>query len=288
MSIIPQLIVNSIIVASIYTLVALGFNLAYSTTKFFNLAHGVLAAVGAYIVFYIATHLGWNIYVAVIAGVLGAGLTGYLADRIVYLPLRRRKASGLVLLVASLGVFTMLQALLAILFTSQFQTLSNFSPVQRVFEIGGAYMTGMQMVILAAALAMTLALALVLKFTMFGKAVKAVADDAEVAQIVGINTDRVIGIVFFISGALAGLAGIFVGFDTGIEPTMGLLLLLSGIIASIVGGIGNVYAGIVGALALGLVDNFGIWKISGEWRVAMAYGLLILFLIFRPQGIFKR
>jgi branched-chain amino acid transport system permease protein len=288
MSIIPQLIVNSIIVASIYTLVALGFNLAYSTTKFFNLAHGVLAAVGAYIVFYIATHLGWNIYVAVTVGVLGAGLAGYLADRVVYLPLRRRKASGLVLLVASLGVFTMLQALLAILFTSQFQTLSNFSPVQRVFDLGGAYMTGLQMVILAAALVMTLALALVLKFTMFGKAVKAVADDAEVAQIVGINTDRVIGIVFFISGALAGLAGIFVGFDTGIEPTMGLLLLLSGIIASIVGGIGNVYAGIVGALALGLVDNFGIWKISGEWRVAMAYGLLILFLIFRPQGIFKR
>jgi branched-chain amino acid transport system permease protein len=94
--------------------------------------------------------------------------------------------------------------------------------------------------------------------------------------------------VFFIGSALAGLAGILAGYDTGLEPTMGMSLLLKGVIASIIGGIGNVYGGVLGAFLLGFVENFGIWKISGEWKDAIAFGLLIIFLLFRPQGIFGR
>jgi len=131
-------------------------------------------------------------------------------------------------------------------------------------------------------------LGLVLKKTMFGKAVSAVADDEEVAKIVGINTNKIIGMVFFIGSMIAGLAGIFVGFDTGIEPTMGMSLLLKGVIASIIGGIGNIYGGVLGAFLLGFVENFGIWKISGEWKDAIAFGLLIIFLLFRPSGILKK
>ncbi len=288
MSILPQLIANSVIAGAIYALIALGFNLVYSTTKFFNLTHGVMAAVGGYAVFYLAATLGWNIHVSVIVGALAAGALGYVLDRLVYRPLRRRKASRLVLLVASLGAFTVIQATLAIIFTSQFQTLSQYAPIQKIYEIGGAAITGVQLLILFSSLAIMLILTLVLKFTLFGTAVKAIADDEEVAKIVGIDTDKIIGRVFFIGSAIAGLVGIYVGFDTGIEPTMGLRLLLSGVIASIIGGVGNVYAGVVGAFVLGFAENFGIWKISGEWKDAIAFGLLILFLIFRPQGIFKR
>jgi branched-subunit amino acid ABC-type transport system permease component len=129
---------------------------------------------------------------------------------------------------------------------------------------------------------------LLTKFTMFGKAIKAISDDEEVAKIVGINTNRIIGYVFFISSAIAGLAGILVGYDTGIEPIMGMPLLLKGVIAAIVGGVGNIYAGVLGAFLLGFVENFGIWKISGEWKDAIAFGLLLLFLIFRPKGLIKK
>lgn len=132
------------------------------------------------------------------------------------------------------------------------------------------------------------AIGLVFKFTLFGKAVKAVGDDEEVSKIVGINTSKIIGRVFFIGSAIAGLAGILVGYDTGIEPTMGLSLLLKGVIASIIGGIGNVYGGVLGAFLLGFIENFGIWKISGEWKDAIAFGVLIIFLLFRPQGILKK
>ena len=181
-----------------------------------------------------------------------------------------------------------METILAILFTSQFQTLSAGN--LKVYEMfnGLAVITEVQLLMLASAIILFFGLFFLLKYTIFGKAVKAIGDDEEVSKIVGINTDKIIGRVFFIGSAIAGLAGILVGFDTGIEPTMGLPLLLKGIIASIVGGIGSMAGGILGAFLLGFVENFGIWKISGEWKDAIAFLLLIFFLLFRPTGIIKK
>jgi len=288
MQIIPQLIINSIIAGSIYALMALGFNLIYGATKFFNLAHGVMAAIGGYTVFYFGITLGLDIYLSVAIGALLAGLIGYGSNKLVYLPLRKRKASNMALLVASLGVFTALQAIIAILFTSQFQVLYRNIASQRIFNIFGGSITQTQSVILVSAIIVFAGLALLLKYTIFGKAVRAISDDEEVAKIVGINTNQIIGRIFFIGSAIAGLAGILVGFDTGIEPTMGLSLLLKGVIAVIIGGIGNIYGGVLGAFLLAFVENFGIWKMSGEWKDAIAFAILILFLLFRPQGIIKK
>jgi branched-chain amino acid transport system permease protein len=288
MDILPQLIVNSIIAGAIYSMIALGFNLIYGTVKFFDLGYGALLAVGGYMVYYFGKVLGLPTLVAVALGVLITGAAGYVLYRLIYAPLRERKSSGTVLLVASLGAFTAIQSSLAILFTSQFQTLSNNTRAERVFDIFGGIITQTQLIILACGLSIMIIMALVLKFTLFGKAVKAVGDDEEVSKIVGINTRKIIGKVFFIGSAIGGLAGALVGFDTGIEPTMGLSLLLKGVIASIIGGIGNVYGGVLGAFLIAFIENFGIWKISGEWKDAIAFGVLILFLIFRPQGILKK
>ena len=288
MSILPQLIVNSLIAGSVYALVALGFNLIYGATKFFNLAHGVLAAVGGYVVFFLAKQHDWNVYLAIIIAILFAGLVGWLLDLIVFKKLRKRKASDMVLLVASLGAFTALQAIIAILFTSQFQTLPNGALGNHTFHIGSAAITQVQVIALVAGIVIYLGLLLLLKKTLLGKAITAVSDDEEVSRIVGINTNRIMALVFFIGSAIAGVAGILVGFDTGIEPTMGLPLLLKGVIASIIGGVGSIHGAIVGAFLLGFVENFGIWKLAAEWKDAIAFGVLILFLLFRPNGIFKK
>lgn len=288
MSILPQLFINSIIAGATYTLITLGFNLIYGTTKFFNLAHGVLAAVGGYVVFYLTKTLDINIFIGVLIGIIFAGLIGYGLDKIIYSPLRKRKASNMILLVASLGAFTVLQAVLAILFTSQFQTLSQNFSGYRVYEIFGGFITEIQIIILLVGFMIMAGLALLLNKTMFGKAIKAISDDEEVARIVGINTNKIIGYVFFIGSAIAGIAGILIGFDTGIEPTMGLPLLLKGVIAAIIGGVGSIYGGVAGSFLLGFVENFGIWKIPGEWKDAISFTLLIIFLLFRPRGIFKR
>lgn len=288
MGILPQLIMNSIIAGAIYTLIALGFNLIYGATKFFNLAHGIMAAIGGYTVFYFAKTLGLDVYVAIILGVVLAGLVGFGLNKFIYLPLRRRKASNMVLLVASLGAMTSLQAVIAILFSSKFKTLSGDVGTQKLFTILGGVITQTQLVILLSTVLVIAGLIVLLNKTQFGKAVRAISDDEEVARIIGINTNKIIGYVFFIGSAITGFTGILVGFDVGIEPTMGLSLLLKGVIASIVGGVGNIYGGVLGAFLLGFVENFGIWKISGEWKDAIAFALLITFLIFRPRGIMNK
>lgn len=287
-SIIPQLIVNSIIAGSIYSLVALGFNLIFGATKFFNLAHGVVVTIGGYAVFFLAKQLGLDPLLAIVIAVLFCGVVGWIMEKAVFRPMRDKKASGMIMLVASLGLLTAIQAVVAILFTSQFQTLSQNVGTTRIYEIGGGIITQVQLVILITALVIMGLLAFVIKKTKFGKAVQAIGDDIEVAKIVGINTNAVIAKVFFIGSAIAGIAGIAVGFDTGIEPVMGMNILLKGVIASIIGGVGSVSGGVFGAFLLGFVENFGIWKISGEWKDAIAFALLIIFLVFRPGGIFKK
>lgn len=290
MDIVPQLVANSVIAGAIYALITLGFNLIYGTTKFFNLAHGAVAAAGAYAVFALIKTFSvpMNALVACAIGIAFAGVLGWTSDRAVYAPLRRRTASSMVLMVASLGVFTALQAGIAILFTSQFQTLETGAAGGRAYELFGAILTQTQAVIIACGFATVALLGFIAKYTTFGKAVEAIRDDEEVARMVGIDTETVIGKVFFIGSAIAGLAGILIGYDTGIEPTMGMNLLLKGTIAAIIGGVGSLYGGFLGSFVLGFAENFGIWKISGEWKDAIAFVVLIVFLLVRPQGIIRR
>lgn len=284
----PQLILNSVIAGAIYTLVALGFNLIYGATKFFNLAHGIMAVIGGYAVFYFAKILGLDIYIAIILSVALAGIFGFGLNKFIYRPLLRRKASNMVLLVASLGAMTALQAIIAIIFSSRFKTLSQNIGTQKLITVLGGVITQTQLVILLSAALVMVGLLILLYKTKFGKAVRAISDDEEVAQIVGINTNKIIGYVFFIGSAITGLAGILVGFDVGIDPKMGTILLFKGVIASIIGGVGNIYGGVLGAFLLGFVENFSIWKISSEWKDAIAFALLIMFLIFRPRGIMNK
>ena len=288
MDIAVQILLNAVIAGAIYTLIALGFNLIYSTARFFDLGYGAIIATGGYAVFFFYKILNLPLVPTIALGVVLAGALGFVVEKLVYRPLRKRKASGTVLLVASLGVLTVVQAIIAILFSSQFQTLAKDIGGQQTFTIFGGVMTQTQVFIFVAGLIIMAALALALRYTLFGKAVRAVADDEEVAQIVGINSERIVGWVFFIGAAIGGLSGVAVGFDTGLQPTMGMSLLLKGVIAAIIGGIGNPYGGVLGAFLLAIIENLGAWQFAGEWKDAIAFSVLIVFLLFRPQGILKR
>jgi branched-chain amino acid transport system permease protein len=288
MEIAVQIALNAVIAGAIYTVLALGFNLIYSTAKFFDLGYGALTAVGGYAVYWLYKQVGLPLVPSIVLGVAIAAALGYIIEKLIYRPLRKRKASSTVLLVASLGVLTVIQAAIAIIFTSQFQTLSRDIAGQHIFTLFGGVMTETQVLILLAGLAIMVVLGLVLKYTLWGKAVRAVSDDEEVAQIVGINSERTIGLVFLIGGAIAAVAGLSVGFDTGIQPTMGLSLLLKAIVAAIIGGIGNVWGAVIGAFVLAIIENLGAWQFSGEWKDAIAFLVLIIFLLFRPQGIWPK
>ncbi len=276
---------NGIIAGAIYSLIVLGFNLIFWVTKFFNVAHGVLAVAGAYTVLFFYKMMKVNLFLSISLGMLTAGLMGFVIDKTIFVYLRKRNASAVAMFVTSLGIFTVIQAVIAMLFSSQFQILTDTFAAQRTFNVFNGVVTDIHLIIMITVIFILTVFHLVINRTRFGKAVKAIGDDAEVAKIVGINTDRIIGYVFLTGSVIAGLAGILIGFDTGIMPTFGMGLLLKGITASIIGGIGNIYGGILGSFLLGLVENFGVWKISGEWKDAIAFVVLIVFLLFRPRGI---
>ena len=154
--------------------------------------------------------------------------------------------------------------------------------------MAGANIKGFNVFTIGVAVAGFLGLLYLLKRTSFGRAVRAIGDDEDVSKVVGINTTAIIAVVFFIGAVFAALAGLLSGHDTAVQPRMGLLLLLKGWIASVVGGIGNLYGAIVGGFTLGIVEQFGIWDIAGEWKDVISFILLILFLSFWPKGLLPR
>lgn len=187
-------------------------------------------------------------------------------------------------LIASFGVFIFIQNLLQLLYGAQILTLRT-GPVTEGYQILSAVITPIQLLILAASLIIFIILFLLMNKAKMGKAMTAVADDAYGASVSGINPERVILYAFAVGSALAGMAGVLVSLETNIEPTMGMNAILKGIIASIIGGIGSIPGALLGGFFLGLVENLGIWKIQAGWKDTIAFAVLIIFLLFRPEGI---
>ena len=249
---------------------------------------GVGAAVlGGYCGFLVANAPGSQLYLSWGVSCLLAGTFGLALYRGMYVYMRARARSPLIMLVASLGILLAMTAAITIVF----QTAAR--PLPEAFgndpwTVGGANIKGFNIFTIGVALTGFVALLLVLKMTAFGKAVRAIGDDEEMSKVVGINTTVIIAAVFFIGAVYAAMAGILTGHDTAIQPRMGLLLLLKGWIASVAGGTGNFYGAIVGGFALGMIEQFGIWDLAGEWKDVIAFIVLILFLSFWPKGLVPR
>ena len=191
------------------------------------------------------------------------------------------------MLVATLGILLAFSALIVVVFEPTSRPLPETFG-NEPWNIGGATIKGFNVFTIGVAIVGFLALLWLLKMTTFGRTVRAIGDDEEVAKVVGINTTVVIAIVFFIGAVFAALGGLLSGHDTAIQPRMGLFLLLKGWIASVVGGIGNLYGAILGGFILGMLEQFGIWDLAGEWRDVVSFVVLILFLSFWPAGILPR
>jgi branched-chain amino acid transport system permease protein len=214
-----------------------------------------------------------------------AGVIGIAIDRLVYAPLRRQKASNLVFLLASFGVFILLQNLIQLIYGAQILTLRT-GPVREGHHVLGAVITDNQILILTVSVLLSIVLWLFIQNARLGKAMRAVSDDPMAASVVGIYPERIILASFAIGSALAGAAGILISLETNIEPTMGMNAILKGIIASIIGGIGSIPGAVFGGFFLGIAENLGIWKIQAGWKDCIAFLILIVFLLLRPGGIF--
>ncbi len=245
------------------------------------------AILGAGVGFWFAGSPHLNLYISWLVSCLLAGAVGLAMYRGLYSFMRERSRSPLVMLVASLGILLAISAAITIVFQAAPRPLpAAFG--SDPWTISGANIKGFNLFTIGMSLVAFGGLLFLLKRTAFGKSVRAIGDDEEVSRVVGIDTKTVIAVVFFVGAALAALAGLLSGHDTAIQPKMGLLLLLKGWIASVVGGLGNLYGAMLGGFALGMVEQFGIWDLSGEWKDAISFVLLILFLSFWPRGILPR
>jgi len=278
-----QLIFNGIIAGSIYALIAIGFTVIYRTVKFFHFAHGVVYTAGAYFAYTLIISLHLNFILSFFLSIVLAAILGIAIDRFVYHPLRKQNASNLIFLLASFGVFIFLQNLIQLTYGAQILTIRT-GPIREGHHFLGAVITDIQILILMVSIILMILLLLFIQKTKLGKAMRAVSDDPIAANIVGINPEKIIMTSFAIGSALAGAAGILISFETNIEPTMGFSALLKGIIASIIGGIGNIPGAVLGGFFLGLAENLGIWKISAGWKDCIAFVILIVFLLIRPWG----
>ncbi|MDP6293930.1 MAG: branched-chain amino acid ABC transporter permease [Candidatus Woesearchaeota archaeon] len=282
MSVAVQLIMNGLIIGSIYALVATGFSLIYNVTKFVHFAHGSVVAFAAYI-FYLLIKLGLGLPLSIILTIIIASIFGAVIDWIVYRPLRKRKASAAVLLIASIGLMILLNSAILAVAGADVKSIPITNPV---FDVWGARITQLQVIIIAMVFLLLIGLYFFMKHTKLGKAMRATADNNAVAQTVGINPQKMYTYVFMIGSGLAGVAGILVGLEQNLFPEMGTSMIIKGFTGAVIGGMSSVPGSVAGSLFVGLVENIGIWWLPSGYKDAIAFALLFVFLLFKPKGMF--
>ncbi len=279
-----QIIINSLIAGAIYSLVASGFSLIYSTGKFIHIAHGEVVVFSGYLVYWFYSVLDFNFWIASLLAIIIGSFLGWLSNIFVYKPLRKRGSGSAILLVASIALLIMLESLVLILFGADVKTI-GFIEISKGLEILGIVITPLQLLIIFVSLVLLILLFLFMKKTKLGKAMRAVADNKEVAEIVGISSEKIYSWSFIIGSAIAGVAGILVGLEQNLEPSMGTNLVIRGFTGAVIGGIGSVPGAVIGSFLLGLVENIGIWFLPSGYKDAIAFTILFIFLLFRHQGI---
>jgi branched-chain amino acid transport system permease protein len=279
-----QIVINSLIAAAVYASVALSFGIIYVPTRFFHFAHGMVFTFGAYFAYLFKSVLGLPVCVAYPLAILLSTVIGCLTEVCVYRRLRRKNASALILLLASLGIYIVFQNTLSLFFGDDIKSIRAVD-VRQGISFAGSRITPIQIVTIIASGCLLALTSLWIKTSRMGKAMRAVASDWELARTTGIDIDRVILCAFSIGSAIAGIAGILAALDVDMTPGMGLNALMMGVIVVIIGGVGSMEGIALSALVLGLAQNFGVWRISTQWQDCVAFGVLLAFLIFRPEGI---
>ena len=278
-----QLIINILLSTSIYMFIAYSFSIIYSVTKFFHLAHAIAITYGAYFTYYLCSYLDLPIYISIILSTLLLIVIILTICHLIYLPLLKRKVQSFLVLIASLGIYIVLENLLALVAGNEIKTFQGIVS-SRSYNLSEAYITNFQIITIITSITTVILLFLLFNYTLIGKKIRAVASNEELSNIFGINSNKIILWSFTIGTVLASIAGILVSFDIGISPTMGFNLLLYGVVAMIIGGVGSTWGLIGGALLLATTQHLGAYYIDSKWMDAIAYIILILFLIWKPLG----
>jgi branched-chain amino acid transport system permease protein len=286
----PQTIVNGLKLGFIIAMAAVGLSLIYGTTGLSNFAHGELVALGALVTWYFNQRgPKFNVLIAALFGIAATALAAWLMEAGVFRPMRRRGIGLTSAMIVSIGIGIAARYVYQYFFGGRTKTYRQYT-VQHAWDIGPISITPREMLTMAVAVVVLVGIALFLQRTRAGKAVRAVSDNPALSSATGINTDRVIALVWIIGGGLAGFGGVLLGLDQGVKWDMGFGLLLLMFAAITLGGLGNPYGALVGSLVIGLFNELWTWVFPSviELKTMGALIVLIVVLLVRPQGLLGR
>ena len=280
-------LINGITLGSIYAVVALGFTLVFGVLGIINMAHGEIFMMGAFVGVILTGVLGWPLWLAFLIAIAVTGILGYLLERFALRPLRGKKGvSHLAPLISTIGVSILLENLTHHFFgagNKPFRT--PFAEIS--FQVGSITIYLVQLVIFVISVILMVSLSYWLSKTKAGKSLRATAENLETASILGVDTKRIIILTVVIASAMGGIAGILVGMAfNSVSPQMGVAIGLKGLAIIILGGMGNVKGAMVGGLILGLSETILVAYGNSGYRDAIAFIMIIVILLLRPQGIF--
>ncbi|MFD0047907.1 branched-chain amino acid ABC transporter permease [Actinomycetes bacterium NPDC127524] len=282
-----QQIINGISLGSIYALIALGYTMVYGIVKLINFAHGDVFMVGSFVGFYSIKFLHLSFFPALLLTMIVCAAFGVIIERIAYKPLRN--ATRIAALITAIGVSLLIEYGVIYIRGAQPEAYpSNFLPQDKI-NLFGVSVNSQSIMIFVVSVVLMIILQFVVHKTKIGKAMRAVSFDAEAAKLMGINVNNTISATFAIGSALAGAAGVIFGtYYSKIEPLMGILPGLKAFVAAVLGGIGIIPGAMVGGLLLGVIESLVSAAGYSLWRDGVAFVVLILILIFLPQGLFGK
>jgi len=293
----PQQLVNGLTLGGVYALIAIGYTMVYGILGMLNFAHGEIYMIGGFTGWWVLHLLTKNneviltatlvISLMIVAAMALSGLVGMLVERVAYRPLRN--APRINLLLSALGVSIFLQNLVLNYQGAKvrFFHISSLIPESlRVIQIGSAVFSFMRALVIVITFLLMALLALMIKKTKVGKAMRATAQDIEAATFMGIDVDRIVVLVFLIGSALGGAAGTLVGLlFTQVDYYVGFQAGLKGFTAAVLGGIGNIYGAMLGGILLGFAESLAVTFLPSAYKDVVAFVILITVLIVRPWGL---
>jgi neutral amino acid transport system permease protein len=279
-----QLIFNGVAVGSVIALAAVGLTLTYGILRLSNFAHGDFMTLGAYLT-WLLNISGVNIWIAMILGAVGTVAGMLLAEQLLWKPMRNTRATSTTLIIISIGLALFIRNGILLIWGGNNQSY-NLPQVEAI-DIGGIKIAFYRLVVIFLAIAAIIALHFLLQKTKIGKAMRAVADNIDLARVSGINVDRVVLATWIITGILTALGGGMYGLITAVRPTMGWFLILPMFASIILGGIGNPYGAIAGALIIGVAQEVSVLFLGPDYKLGVALLIMVVILLVRPQGLFK-
>ncbi|MDJ0721071.1 MAG: branched-chain amino acid ABC transporter permease LivH [Desulfobacterales bacterium] len=289
-----ELFLGGLTRGSIYALIALGYTMVYGIIELINFAHGEIYMIGAFtglIVISVLTLLGWNtvaiIIIAALVAMVYSAAYGYTIEKIAYKPLRG--SQRLSALISAIGMSLFLQNYVLLAQTSNFLPFPNLIPEFGIVKPIEHIVRSTEIVIYIAAALVMVGLTVLIKFTRMGKAMRAVAQDRDMAMLVGVDVNRVISFTFVIGSSIAALGGVLVASHIGqVNYYVGFIAGIKAFVAAVLGGIGSMPGAVLGSLVLGWTESFFTGYISSDYEDVFAFVFLVLILIFRPAGILGR